>query len=397
MTEFDRNVSTHLVGLVQIVFGVVLAGSLTAFKAVVVAPGGHSVALMALIGVYGTVVMSWIDWHITIELYPYHVSPRNPDRWVEYTRLLLDLAIVVVYTYLLFTAEPLISNDSADLYSHLVGYAALFGFYLIGGTVRRRAYGRRASDVATISVGLATYAFLAILYAIARMTGTLAPAMLNGLILVAAFFIMIFYRRLRGQRRAKRQARKESGLSIGVDVDGVLANQIEGILPRNAERHGIDLMYESVTDWRLQVGDTDIAEEILSAMGDPRYVLSMPVHEGAQAFVDAFGEFHHVVALTSRPPETRALTEQWLHQNRLAVDAVVSAKEAAKSAKGTDWLIDDYIGNIDDYLGRTAGRAILVDQPWNRERSVLSQYVDQGRLFIAMATANLSPDQSEGG
>jgi hypothetical protein len=62
MTEFDRRVSDHLVRLVQVVFGVVIAQSLILYRDVVVAPHLHWVATIALGVIYITTVLSWIDW-----------------------------------------------------------------------------------------------------------------------------------------------------------------------------------------------------------------------------------------------------------------------------------------------------------------------------------------------
>ena len=120
-------------------------------------------------------------------------------------------------------------------------------------------------------------------------------------------------------------------LRIAVDVDGVLANQIDGIAKRLNPKLDKPIEYEDITHWRYEFEGTDIAREILSAMlVDPTYVSEMPVHEGANEMLDAFHVGDEIVILTARPPEVLGLTEVWLRENRLRFDAIVSAKEALR-------------------------------------------------------------------
>lgn len=69
--------------------------------------------------------------------------------------------------------------------------------------------------------------------------------------------------------------------------------------------------------------------------------------------------------------------------HKIPYDRIVNVKEEKKSLYRTDILIDDYLGNIIEFLGKTDGWAILIDQPWNREREALKDFVSEGRLHIA--------------
>jgi len=194
---------------------------------------------------------------------------------------------------------------------------------------------------------------------------------------------MISYRVTRRHLASRRREKKRAGLVIGIDLDGVLANQIHGIIPRVRERLGVHLSYEDVDKWRLPLGESDIAKEIEIAFGDSDYVLGMPVHSGAREFVDKLCVNNKVVILTARPSRTNPWTYQWLYNHGFTFDELVNVKEESKSTYRSDVLIDDYIGNAEEYLSNTCGRAILVDQPWNRkERGKLQQWIDAGRLYV---------------
>jgi uncharacterized HAD superfamily protein len=300
--------------------------------------------------------------------------------------------VVTGYAYLLFSVAPFENTPNADIGRHLLGYPIVFGLYLLSGWTRRRAYGRYASHVTAIVVFGIAFALLAWSYpVVARITdppqapGSLR-ARLNGGYLIAAFVTMLLYRVIRNRLSVRRKARKASGLRIGVDVDGVLANQIHGVLPRIRQRFGVALTYEEITDWRLPIngsGKTSgIDKEIEIAMHDPEYVLGMPTHTDARGVLEALAGDNTLIMITARPQEAEDWTRQWLNNNALPSDGILAVKEARKSSYGAEILIDDYIGNIKEYLSETSGVAILISQPWNQDRSEVQRWVEERRLSV---------------
>lgn len=173
--------------------------------------------------------------------------------------------------------------------------------------------------------------------------------------------------------------------SLGVDLDGVLANQVIGVLPRVESTYGVVLTYDEIVDWRLPIEgnglSSDIAREIVAAQADREYVLSMPVHEGAREMLDELRGKFRIVVLTARGGDALGWSAEWLDQNDLPFDELTGSKEAMKSDHGVDALVDDFLGNVEDFLQRAAGPVVLVEQPWNRNsRGELSEYVAANRL-----------------
>lgn len=167
---------------------------------------------------------------------------------------------------------------------------------------------------------------------------------------------------------------------VGVDIDGVLGNQVHGVLQRVKERLGVDLDYAQVVHWDLPLGVTSFVPEIADAMKDPRYVLDMPVHDGAREMLKALSERYSVKLITVRPADSMGLTEQWLARNMLIYEELVPAGEALKSRHAVDALIDDYPQNLVEFLERTAGVGVLIDRPWNRAGDDLAVWLDGPRL-----------------
>jgi uncharacterized HAD superfamily protein len=184
--------------------------------------------------------------------------------------------------------------------------------------------------------------------------------------------------------------------SVGIDLDGVLANQVIGVLPRVESAYGVSLAYDDIVDWRLPIEgnglSSDIAKEIVAAQADREYVLTMPVHDGAREMLDELSREFRIVVLTAREGDALAWSREWLERNELPFDEVAGGKEAMKSEHGVDALVDDYLGNVKEFLEKATGPVVLVDQPWNREgRDALSEYVAAKRLATVTSLGEVAP------
>src|SRR5215831_5954274 len=121
MTDRDRRISDQLVRLVQIVFGLVLAQSFILHRDIVLHPvaAKNIVPALALATMYITTVLSWIDWHVTMEVRPYNFNQRNRYRVTEQVRLGLDLLAVMVYAYLLLAIDELKNSRDQGVSAYL--------------------------------------------------------------------------------------------------------------------------------------------------------------------------------------------------------------------------------------------------------------------------------------
>ena len=71
------------------------------------------------------------------------------------------------------------------------------------------------------------------------------------------------------------------------------------------------------------------------------------------------------------------------------MDGLASVREKEKSLYATDRLVDDYLGNLEEYLTSTNGTAVLRDQPWNQDRAALQSHIDSGRLRVIRSIREL--------
>jgi uncharacterized HAD superfamily protein len=183
---------------------------------------------------------------------------------------------------------------------------------------------------------------------------------------------------------------KPAPLVVGVDIDGVLGDQITGLIPLIARDYGVSLTFDMIDDYRFAWGPVDIGSEIGKAQSNPDYVEKMPLFPGAREMLAELRRHHRVVIVTARSIETRESTRTWLARECLAHDELIFTDEADKSAHGLDVLIDDYVGNVVDFLDRTSGVAILVRRPWNRNDGALAPFLSC-RTRVVTQLAEIAP------
>lgn len=386
MTARDRHISEQVAKVPETILAVVLAGGFFYNHASLTGTfsTSHVFGILALLVIYTAATLNLIDRAVVLALRPYDFSRQNPHRLQEESRVCLDVLTAGVYAYLIVITAPLGNNASLWFGDYILGFAALFALYSFSGVVRRFSQGALATNVSPLLIATLAYIVVYALYEVYFYRGNPSSRLwLNILAVSLTLGIMAAYRSGRSLLAAHRNRLKTSGLVIAVDIDGVLANQIVGVLPRIRARLGINLKYDDITEFRMKLGDSDIAKEITSAYEDPDYILTMPVHRGARDLVDSLYRRNEVVLLTARPPVTKSLTLQWLDRNGFTFDRLLNVTEETKGLYGSDVLIDDYVGNIRQYLDRASGLAILVSQPWNQDApKELAEWQASNRLCI---------------
>ncbi len=329
------SISESFVRLVDIIFGVIIAQGFILFRDRIVAVE-VSIGTGSLLLVYVTILHSWLGYHKSVKAYAY-----NRTAWSRF-RLAFDIFILLLYAYLLFVA--------LDLHKVLLGLAAVFVLYALAGIVRRVEW--RDSKVAKpwLAVGIA-FVFVGLWSAAVRFP------QYDIWWLLIAFVLLFSYRIVRPLLGYPMYA-------VGIDVDGVLAEQVTPILDRlRAQGKARGLTKDNITDWNFKIDDTDIAKEIEAALLDPQYVLEMPVQPGSTNVMQEMYERYHVVIATSRPVETQQATIEWVKKS-FRFHEFANTRQVGKANLGLNLLIDDNIDNAKSFaLGK--GTAILFSQPWN--------------------------------
>jgi hypothetical protein len=193
--QIEAATSSHLIRLIDFFFALVLGQGILQFAEVIESPFEANVAVwLALITVYYTVIRSFLAWHAAIEARRYRILVERV-RTGELWRVYIDVAIVGLYSYMLFGVTPLIADKGADLSGLLWAFPILFLLYLLWGMLRNYAWGVEEFDPRfLLGFGIA-YVLLALGYTLVPV-GTLGIDQDAGNIitLAFAFALMAFYR-----------------------------------------------------------------------------------------------------------------------------------------------------------------------------------------------------------
>jgi 5'(3')-deoxyribonucleotidase len=364
--------SERVYWVIQTVFGYILARSFYTYGSAFLPPiqGDIFTLTLALCAVYGCVLWSWIDFSHSLLLSPYNFKNKPLERY----RFASDLFIVLIYTYLLLYVDIIKNDPSSDLTAFIGAFALVFLGYTISGLLRIIEYGTRASRIFLILFFLLIFVGMAIAYHVHGQQYKVLE--LNRLYLLLIIAINEFY-------RVARSWFSNRTFLIGVDVDGVLANQVIGVLPIIKDRYGQEIDYGDVTDWRLPVGDTSIDKLIVEELKQKPFVINMPLHLGAKKILTKIARKHKVAIATARSAESNQWTMQWLKLKGVPFDDFYSAGEGGKhnELEKLDIFIDDHEENIISFLNTHVDKsAVLFSQPWNSDRKKLSGFFSEGRL-----------------
>jgi hypothetical protein len=139
-----QRLSDHLVRGIDFLFALTLRQGILLYKEFWIDPlhPRNLPVFLALVSVYVTTFLSFIDWHLAMERRPYMVARELPVKeWRrEWFRVWIDLLIVMVYAFLLVNGTILIHDPNHSINAFLLGYPIIFGLYLGWGLLRRKRY-----------------------------------------------------------------------------------------------------------------------------------------------------------------------------------------------------------------------------------------------------------------
>lgn len=333
--------SSDFVALVNIIFGVTMTQGFVIYRDTIVSPE-LSPESLSLVLVYCTIILSWIGYHQSVSKYPY-----NRTIWSR-IRLAGDVIILVVYAFLIFVA--------LDPQRVLSGLALVFVLYVFNGFVRWREWSDRK----------VSHPILSLEFAIGFVILALAYWLLHGsdYIEVRYSIVLLSFFPLFGYRVVRTHLGYPTVLAIGIDIDGVLADQVSHVLTRlRSKGQAVGITKDMVAEWDYSLGDRTITDEIEEALLDPQFIEEMPVIHGSIDSMKYLHGRHHVVIATARPLGTEQATLNWLRKHFLYHE-YFNTRAVGKSGHGLKVLVDDNPQNIEDFAS-SGGTGVLFSQPWN--------------------------------
>lgn len=166
-------------------------------------------------------------------------------------------------------------------------------------------------------------------------------------------------------------------MKIAVDIDGVLADQVEAALRAIEKEYGLRYRKSDVNHAHWTFSGREIWSLIARLLADPEYTLNIPLIEGAQ---DGIGQLagHDVCVVTARRPNAEHATRRWLNMHFPSLTEYYRASTGTKHSIPSDILIDDLDLNIVEFVKSDPNRrGILFVHPWSINGTDIENYGDQ--------------------
>lgn len=155
---------------------------------------------------------------------------------------------------------------------------------------------------------------------------------------------------------------------IAIDIDGVLADYVGGLLPVVSVALGRELREEQITTYLFEHAFS-ITPEVWAALWAEHehrlYAEALP-YDGVREALLSLHSIARLTIQTGRPTSAHEATRTWFHTH-FDLDLPLEfrpdrPKYAAED--GVDYFIDDH----GETLARatSTGRGFVVDRPWNR-------------------------------
>ena len=161
--------------------------------------------------------------------------------------------------------------------------------------------------------------------------------------------------------------------TVGVDVDGVLADVISLFCTMLSNRLNCTITPEDIADWHVDgMLPEEDRSEFWEAFSAPGVCRNLAVYDGAKDGLASLERIASVIIVTAYPETAK----QWVYERDawlLAHFGIARSRVVHTSAKhvvAMDVLVDDKPDNIEQYaLAQRGGLPILWSHPYNRKHS----------------------------
>jgi uncharacterized HAD superfamily protein len=158
-------------------------------------------------------------------------------------------------------------------------------------------------------------------------------------------------------------------LTIGLDIDGVIADTVSVMLPFLSRVCQRQITHQDITTYNLEnclaiVSQT--MENIWKQILANGLLLHAPAIKGAlQGITEC--QHHEIWLVTARPSSIRETTLSWLKGKKVKYDHIVfdTGRDKHLVTSGFDIFVDDFL-EIVRPIAEAGTFTLLFDQPWNQ-------------------------------
>lgn len=174
-------------------------------------------------------------------------------------------------------------------------------------------------------------------------------------------------------------------MTIGVDLDGILAYIIDPILKYHNDTYGTSYTVEDMVDYKLSViwgcSHPEAISRVLDFYKSPYMDLTKPI-EGSIDGISKLSKDHDLIIITSRPRSLDNKTRSWLdkyfpnkfkdiiHTNQVSHEGEDHETKSSVCLRlNAGILIEDHLDYAYDCIDKGVD-VLLLDKTWNQENNL---------------------------
>ena len=166
-------------------------------------------------------------------------------------------------------------------------------------------------------------------------------------------------------------------LIIGLDIDGVIVDLGNAMLPLLSEVCAKPVLYQDLCSWDLGEAlniDEKTMESLWEQVLSDELLRDAPPIEGAIKGLSLLNK-HEIWLVTSRPTYLRSVTLSWLEEHKIHYDNIIFDKRGDKLSVGPKFnvFVEDFIEEA-RIIAKAGIFTLLFDQPWNKASVLPENY-----------------------
>jgi uncharacterized HAD superfamily protein len=170
------------------------------------------------------------------------------------------------------------------------------------------------------------------------------------------------------QESTNKQEENTKRLSIGIDIDNVIARTDEKIRQLIKDTCGIGLVQEEITEYSYhKCGISRQQEDNILEIFHNTECENVGLLRDAKKALCFLKEKYRIVIVTSRYVSSREATERWLKTKKIDYDSLIFENNKHKTNFKFAYFVEDRWKHALE-LANTGTKVLLFDYPWNRDR-----------------------------
>ena len=164
--------------------------------------------------------------------------------------------------------------------------------------------------------------------------------------------------------------RTNSKPKLGVDIDGVVFDQILGIASYIKTKYGYTIIPSQITQFDLTKFIPISHKQLYKMFCDRTYTLSLQPIPGARETLQYLSHYFWIELVSSRPNLTYDDTMESLHYHSIPYDMMflgINDKPYHAKTNSIEYFIEDRWKTAQN-LSKSLTRVFLMDSPWNKNR-----------------------------